>query len=622
MAITSKQLRKKFIEYYKNLGHSEIVNSSLVPQNDTTTLFTGSGMQPLIPYLLGETHPQGTRLVDIQRCLRAEDLDEVGNTPVHDTFFEMMGNWSLGDYFKKEQINWVLDFFINEIGLDINRLYITVFAGDGEVSKDTEAILHWKDAFLRYNIVAQEGNIYDVGKEGKENIKIFAYDRTKNWWERSGAKTGDPAGPDSEMFYDTGKPHNPKYGEFCHVNCDCRKFIEIANNVFMQYQKQADGSYIPLKAKNVDVGYGFERILMVANEKPSIFETDAFLPIIQKAEELSGLKFGVDPLKDKAFKVVADHIRASSMLISDGLIPSNKEQGYMLRRLIRRAIRYAKKINLERGFTKELALVVIDLLGETYTNLVENKDLIITELVTEEERFSKALDQGLKALEHSLAFRSTSSTVLSGIDAFTIYETYGFPLELISEVCEEIGVKVDLDGFNKAFSDHKEKSKMAMDVKFKGGLEGTSDMHIKYHTTTHLLHKALRDVLGDSVHQMGSNITTDRLRFDFSFDRKMTEEEIKAVEDIVNLKIDQKLLVQHVDLSKEEAEKTGALHFFGEKYGNVVRVYFIGDSLESAFSKEFCGGPHIENTGVLGKFKIVKEESSSRGVRRIKAILL
>ncbi len=622
MSLTSKELRKKFIEYYKSLGHSEIVNSSLVPQNDTTTLFTGSGMQPLIPYLLGETHPQGTRLVDIQRCLRAEDLDEVGNTPVHDTFFEMMGNWSLGDYFKKEQINWVLDFFINEIGLDINRLYVTVFSGDGEVSKDEEAVNHWKDAFLRHNIVALEGNIYDVGKEGKENVKIFAYDRKKNWWERSGAKAGDPAGPDSEMFYDTGKQHDSKYGEFCHVNCDCRKFIEIANNVFMQYQKQADGSYIPLKAKNVDVGYGFERILMVANETPSIFETDVFLPIIRKAEELSGQKYGIDAQKDKAFKVVADHIRASSMLISDGLIPSNKEQGYMLRRLVRRALRFAKKINLERGFTKELSLVVVDLLGDAHPNLIEHKNLIVSELLAEEEKFSKALDQGLKALEHALAFRGTSDELLSGQEAFMIYETYGFPLELITDVCDEVGVKIDLKGFEKAFEEHKEKSKMAMDVKFKGGLEGTSDMHIKYHTATHLLQKALRDVLGDSVHQMGSNITTDRLRFDFSYDGKMTPEEIKAVEDIVNLKISQKLPVNHVDLPKEEAEKTGALHFFGEKYGQIIRVYYIGDSLESAFSKEFCGGPHVENIGDLGTFKIQKEESSSRGVRRIKAVLV
>lgn len=620
MQLSSKDLRKKFIDYYKSLNHAEIVNASLVPQNDATTLFTGSGMQPLIPYLLGEPHPQGTRLVNIQRCLRAEDLDEVGNTPVHDTFFEMMGNWSLGDYFKKEQIGWALSFFVDVVKLDINRIYVTVFAGDNEVSMDTDAVSFWQEEFSKRGMRAEVGNIYDVGKE---NLRIFAYDRKKNWWERSGAKAGDPAGPDSEMFYDTKKPHDPKYGQFCHVNCDCRRFIEIANNVFMQYQKQVDGSYIPLKTKNVDVGYGFERILMVANAKTNIYETDAFFPLIQKLEQLSGKTYNTDPSLDKAFKVVADHIRASAMLISDGVIPSNKEQGYMLRRLIRRAIRYGQKLGATKGFTGELAKIVLDELGHAYQNLAERKEIIINELLAEEERFSKALEQGLKALEHALAFKGTSDAVLSGEEAFSIYETYGFPLELIVEVCSDLGVSVDTEGFNKAYSEHKERSKSSTDVKFKGGLEGTSDMHVKYHTATHLLHKALRDVLGESVSQMGSNITTDRLRFDFSHDKKMTPEELKAVEDLVNLKISQKLPVKYEDMSKEKAEQTGALHFFGEKYGDIVRIYYIGESLENAYSKEFCGGPHVENTGDFGGvFKIQKEEAVSRGVRRIKAILV
>ncbi len=615
MNLTHEDLRKKFVDFFVAKGHVAIPSASLVPQNDPTTLFTGSGMQPFIPYLLGETHPLGTRLVDIQKCFRAEDLDEVGNTPVHDTFFEMMGNWSLGDYFKKEQIEWVFDFFVNEIGLDPRKLYVTVFEGEGEIPKDEEAVKIWQSVYKKYEIVAKEGDIHQVGQE---NLRIFAYPKKKNWWERSGAKVGDPAGPDSEIFFDTGKPHDPKYGDICHVNCDCRRFIEICNNVFMQYKKMGDGSYVPLEQKNVDVGYGFERILMVANQKNNIFETDIAFPIIQKAQELSGKKYGSDKSLDKVFMVLADHMRASVFLIADGVVPSNKEQGYMLRRLIRRSIRFAKKLNLRKGFSVVLAKEVIGIFENSYPDLVNSESLIISELLKEEEKFSEALDKGLKKLEHLLAEKGR----LSGEDAFFIYETYGFPLELILDVAGEVNVVVNVEEFNNAYRLHKESSKSQSGAKFKGGLEGTSEMHVKYHTATHLLHKALREVLGDSVSQMGSNITTERLRFDFSYDKKMTSEQINQVEDIVNGKISEGLPVGFVNLPKKEAEESGALHFFGDKYGDVVKIHYIGENLENAYSKEFCGGPHVKNTLELGKFKIIKEESTSQGVRRIKAVLL
>ena len=450
MSLTSSTLRKKFIKFFADRGHVEIVNSSLVPEGDSTTLFTGSGMQPLIPYLLGEPHPQGKRLVNIQRAFRAEDLDEVGNTRCHHTFFEMMGNWSLGDYFKKEQISWAFEFFVDELGLDPKKLYVTVFEGEGVIPKDKDAIELWKETFAKHGITAREGDKFLVGSD--PYLRIFAYPRGKNWWERSGAKVGDPAGPDSEIFYDTGKPHNPKFGPECHVNCDCRRFIEICNNVFMQYQKEADGSYKPLKHKNVDVGYGFERIMLVANGKETTFETDLFYPLIQKLEKLSGKTYAESPELDKAFKTIADHIRASVMLLGDGVLPSNKEHGYALRRLIRRSLRFARRLGITKGFTKELAESVIEVVfKDAYPHLHAKKELVITELALEEERFGKVLDTGLKKLEHLLAFKGLQDATISGEDAFTVYETYGFPLELIIDVASEVGATVDVEAFNKAF---------------------------------------------------------------------------------------------------------------------------------------------------------------------------
>lgn len=602
--MNSKEIRNKFIAFYNQRNHKTIPSVSLIPENDSTLLFVNSGMFPLVPYLRGEKHPLGNRLVNYQRSFRTDDIDDVGDNR-HTTFFEMLGNWSLGDYFKEEQLNWWYSFLIEEIGLDPNRLYQTVYLGDDSIPKDNESIEILKSIYSKYGVEAYEGSEVINQEIDFTKFKIFAY-KDKNWWQR-GDTVGELGGTDSETFYDTGKKHNPIFGEFCHPNCNCGRFIEIGNSVFMQYIKTLDG-WQELKNKNVDFGGGLERLTMVSSDMGSIFETDLFSPIISKIEDLSGKKYSDDI---KSFEIVADHIKASCFILGDvrGVQPSNKQQGYFVRRLIRRAIVYGGKLGIE-SFGSDLAKEVVNIYKEYYPELVNNYDLIVSEIVKEEEKFRKTLNRGLKE------FNKIESGVVSGKLAFDLYQTYGFPIEITKELAQEKGKKVDLDDFNLEMNKHKGLSQTASAGMFKGGLADSSDSTTRLHTATHILLYSLRNILGDSVIQKGSNITKERLRFDFSFTRKPTEEELKRIENMVNEIIADDLEVVKEDMPLAEALNSGALSFFGEKYPSVVSVYSIGK-----ISKEICLGPHVKRTSELGKFKIIKEESSGEGVRRIKAVL-
>lgn len=602
--MNSKEIRNKFIAFYNQRNHKTIPSVSLIPENDSTLLFVNSGMFPLVPYLRGEKHPLGNRLVNYQRSFRTDDIDDVGDNR-HTTFFEMLGNWSLGDYFKEEQLNWWYSFLIEEIGLDPNRLYQTVYLGDDSIPKDNESIEILKSIYSKYGVEAYEGSEVINQEIDFTKFKIFAY-KDKNWWQR-GDTVGELGGTDSETFYDTGKKHNPIFGEFCHPNCNCGRFIEIGNSVFMQYIKTLDG-WQELKNKNVDFGGGLERLTMVSSDMGSIFETDLFSPIISKIEDLSGKKYSDDI---KSFEIVADHIKASCFILGDvrGVQPSNKQQGYFVRRLIRRAIVYGGKLGIE-SFGSDLAKEVVNIYKEYYPELVNNYDLIVSEIVKEEEKFRKTLNRGLKE------FNKIESGVVSGKLAFDLYQTYGFPIEITKELAQEKGKKVDLDDFNLEMNKHKGLSQTASAGMFKGGLADSSDSTTRLHTATHILLYSLRNILGDSVVQKGSNITKERLRFDFSFTRKPTEEELKRIENMVNEIIADDLEVVKEDMPLAEALNSGALSFFGEKYPSVVSVYSIGK-----ISKEICLGPHVKRTSELGKFKIIKEESSGEGVRRIKAVL-
>lgn len=616
MFMDSSEIRQRFLKFFEKRGHSIIPSAPLVPENDPTTLFTGSGMQPMIPYLLGQPHPLGKRIVDSQKSFRTGDIDDVGDNR-HTTFFEMLGNWSFGDYFQEEQLSWIFEFLIEEINLDPNRLYVTVFSGDKEnnLSRDDKAVEIWKRLFKEKRIDAKdveigiEANGAELGLQGG---RIFYY-QNKNWWSRAGEPNkmpiGEPGGPDSEMFYEFANvEHDQKYGKNCHPNCDCGRFIEIGNSVFMQFVKVADKKFELLPNKNIDFGGGFERIVMATLNNPDIFQIDIFKGIIETLEKLSGKSY-LDKKYTSAMRVVADHIRSSVFLIGDGVLPSNTDQGYFVRRLLRRAIRYWDKLEIPNAGIAELVLPLLSFYKEAYLETYNRKEKIIEEIKKEEQNFRKTLSQGLKEFE-------------KGVDPFTLFTSYGFPFELTLELAKEKGVEIDTKKFEEEMKKHQDLSRAGAEKKFKGGLGDTSEKSLQYHTTTHLLHKALRMVLGDNVMQKGSNITPERLRFDFTHGTKMTDEEKKKVEEIVNEQIQKALPVEVVSLPKEEAEKTGALHFFGDKYGDTVTVYYIGENLENAFSKEFCGGPHVKNTSELkGTFKIQKEEAVSAGVRRIKAVL-
>ena len=615
--MTVNEVRQKYLEFFKKRGHIVIPSASLVPENDPTTLFTGSGMQPLVPYLLGQKHPQGTRLANSQKCFRSMDIEEVGDNR-HTTFFEMLGNWSLGDYWKEEQLTWIFEFLTIELGIKKDRLWATCFDGDEKLGllRDMESAQIWKEL-----------GIYEE--------RVLFYGAEKNWWSRSGTgdkmPAGEPGGPDSEIFYDFGKElglHEKSEwkNEKCHPNCDCGRFMEIGNSVFMEYRRSAEvkppqeggkltseGIFEKLPQRNVDFGGGLERITTAVNAEPDIFKLDVFATAIARWEEESGLHYS-DLKQQAAFRVIADHTRAAGMLMENGIVPSNIGQGYVLRRLIRRAVLYADRLHVNIG----------------------------GQFKVEGDKFRKTLKAGLQELQKILRQSELTpplgkeelKSVISGKDAFLLFSSYGLPLDVTIDLAKEKGVTVDANGFQDEFRKHQEISRAGAEKKFKGGLADTSEMSVKYHTATHLLHQALRDVLGDEVRQKGSNITAERLRFDFAFSRKITEEEKKRVEDTVNEKIMLRIAVNKVVLPLAEAERTGALHFFGEKYGGEVNIYYIGDSLDSAYSKEFCGGPHVQNTGELSiaqnpdgtvgkgkKFRILKEEAVSQGIRRIKATL-
>lgn len=615
---TTNFVREQFLTHMKENGHAIIASSKLVPDNDPTTLFTGSGMQPMLPYLLGQPHPLGVRIADSQKCFRSQDIEEVGDNR-HTTFFEMLGNWSLGDFFKEGQIDIMWDFLVNKIKLDPNRLYFTVYRGNESlgIGRDEVAINKWQEKFAALGITANVGVTSEVDGM-REGERIFCFPDKKNWWSRAGVPenmpVGEPGGPDTEMFYDF--EHNKEkvlhknsqwVSEPCHVNCDCGRFVEIGNNVFMQYMR-TEGGVEELKQKNVDFGGGLERIVAALNDDPDVFNIDVFGEAKNIIEEISKQKYEGDNVY--AYRVILDHLRAATFLIGDGVMPGNKDQQYFVRRLIRRAVRFAKKLNINENFTVRVAQTFIDVYSAEYKDLSDKKDEIKSAIDQEETKFRKTLENGLKE------FEKISSVDISANDAFNLLQSFGFPIELTEELAKEKGLKVDIEGFKVLKQQHSEASRTASVGKFKGGLGGDGEIEIKYHTATHMLHEALRQVLGDHVYQKGSNITSERLRFDFSHDGKMTPEEIKKVEDIVNENIKNNLKVTREEVPYEKAREMGAIGVFDNKYGEMVSVYHVGD-----FSLEFCGGPHVESTGNMGTFKITKEEAVSQGVRRIKAVL-
>lgn len=590
--VISEELRKSYLEFFRSKGHKIIPSASLIPENDPSVLFTTAGMHPLVPYLLGEKHPQGTRLTDVQKCVRTGDIDDVGDA-THCTFFEMLGNWSLGDYFKKESISWSFEFLTKVLQIPIEKLAVTVFAGDEDCEKDEESASIWEGLGIPKN-------------------KIFYLPKEHNWWWAG--PTG-PCGPDTEIFMDTGKG---ACSDECSPSCNCGKYVEIWNNVFMQFNRTADGKLIPLEKKNVDTGMGLERTLCTINGVNSVYESDVFEDSIQKIAELSGKNYNDTPDVTKAFRIIADHIRTATFIMGDykGVTPSNVDQGYVVRRLIRRAIRFARTIGLNADSLIEVSKVFIKKYCDVYPELEENRNKIIEEFAKEGEKLSKTLEQGLKEFEKVISHIPTKT--LNGKTAFRLYDTFGFPLEMTIELAKEKGYEVDLDGYKKAQEEHIKKSSQGAEQKFKGGLQDNSQDTVLLHTATHLLLASLKMVLGDdAIQQKGSNITAERLRFDFNFDRPLTKEELQAVENAVNDIINQKIEVVCEEMDIEKARQVGATGVFANKYGEIVKVYTIG-----SYSKEMCGGPHAKNTGDLVKFKITKEQSSSAGVRRIKAVLI
>ena len=579
------EIRNKYLNYFKAHGHKVIPSSPLIPENDPSVLFNTAGMQPLVPYLLGQPHPEGKRLTDYQKCVRTNDIDEVGDNR-HLTYFEMLGNWSLGDYFKEESIKMSFEFLTKELGIPVEKLSVTVFAGDEDCPRDEFSAKCWTDAGIL------DGHIYYYGKED-------------NWWI---AGDKGPCGPDTEMFYDTGKP---ACSPDCQPSCDCGKYVEIWNNVFMEYFKDENG-YSKLKQQNVDTGLGLERMTMLLQGKETPFDTELFKPVMDKLSELQK----VDIIESR--RIVAEHLRSSMMIIADGGRPSNLDRGYVLRRLIRRMIRQMNKLQIDLNELSTLIDINVDNLKEMYPELEQNRNNIKQVIIEEKDKFVKTLNHGEREFEKEVKrLKEQGKDTIEGKVVFRLYDTYGFPPEVTKDLATENGMKISMEEFNKLFKEHQEKSRAGSEKKFKGGLASTGEMETKYHTATHLLNAALKVVLGSHVHQRGSNITEERLRFDFSHPTKMTDEEKAKTEELVNKWIQEKIPVEHLEMKKDEAIAQGAEAMFIEKYGDIVSVYKIGD-----VSLELCGGPHVENTGELGEFKIKKEESSSSGVRRIKAVLI
>jgi len=655
--MNAQDIRNAYLQFFADRGHAVIPRTQLILQGDPTTLFTGSGMQPMIPYLLGEPHPRGKRITDSQTCLRAQDIDDIGDNR-HTTFFEMLGNWSLGDYFKAEQIPWMFEFLTEVVGIDPAKLYVTCYIGNEEfdIPKDTVAAEQWANLFAEKGL---SNGMADMGSEAsaaargmKEGERIFFYDGSKNWWSRNGSEAntpvGDPCGPDSEFFYEFDFiEHDPKFGEYCHPNCDCGRYMEVGNNVFMSYKKVAAGKFEELAQKNVDHGSGLERIAAAALNDPDMFKISLMWPIIEKLEAISGKKYESNT---ESMRVIADHLRAATFLAVDGCVPSNKEQGYVMRRLIRRAIRYSFDLGIEQNFLEAIVPVIADLYVNDFPEVAENREQIIAVLVKEEKAFRQTLRKGLRELERLFGSvipvntgiqsenataksgdTSTGSPISSGMThgeiLFTLYDTYGFPVELSTEETFKQGIQLSdtwREEFDAKMKEQRERSQTASKGTFKGGLEGHDLIHKKYHTATHLLQSALRQIYGNELRQHGSNITTERLRFDFNLDRKMTPEEIAKAESLVNQWIAEDHPVKFTLYPTQEALDMGAIGPFGERYGEQVKVYQMGAD-DHIVSLEICGGPHVDHTGQLGeegkKFKITKEESSSAGIRRIKAAL-
>ena len=586
--MNADELRQRYHQFFEARGHRRIPSAPLLPENDPSVLFTTAGMHPLVPFLLGEPHPLGRRLVNVQRCIRTNDIEEVGDSS-HLTFFEMLGNWSLGDYFKAESLAWSYEFLTRELGIDPRCLAVTVFAGDADAPRDEVSAGIWRS----------------LGIPGE---RIFYLPKADNWWGPAGA-TG-PCGPDSEIFYDTGLPDHPG----CQPGCPCGKWFEIWNNVFMEYNQTAQGGYEKLPQRNVDTGMGVERTLVALNGLDDIFRVETIFPMVQRIEQLTGRPYAENP---KPFRIIADHLRAAACAIADGAMPSNVEAGYVVRRMIRRAVRYGRELGLRDNFCAALSETAIPMLAHVYPALERNQKLVAEAIDREETRFKETLERGLREYEKvTRRLRQEGQTRIPAAEAFDLYETYGLPLSLTVELAGEQGLTVDEAGFEALYEAHKDASRQATDKKFKGGLADNAEQTTRLHTATHLLHQALRRVLGTGVQQKGSNITAERLRFDFSYPERLTEEQVEAVERMVNEQIARDLPVSMEMMPLEQALQAGALAFFGEKYGEQVKVYTIGD-----FSKEVCGGPHVSRTGELGRFRIVKQEPVGHGVRRIRAVL-
>lgn len=633
--MNTETIRNEYLKFFAERGHAVIKRAPLVLHDDPTTLFTGSGMQPIIPYLLGEPHPEGKRLVDSQTCLRAQDIEDIGDNR-HTTFFEMLGNWSMGDYFKEQQIEWMFEFHKDIVKLDMSKLYVTCYIGDDRygIPKDTEAADVWARLFAGAGL---SNGMQDIGSEEDgyakgmdEGARIFFYDGSKNWWSRSGdpenTPIGDPCGPDSEMFYEFDSvEHDSAYGEHCHPNCDCGRFMEIGNNVFMAYRKVAEGQFEPLEHPNIDHGSGLERIAAAKLNSPDVFKISLLWPIIEKLQQLSGKQYDDHT---ESMRVIADHLRAATFLAVDGCVPSNKQQGYVMRRLVRRAMVKAFDLGVEQNFMEQIVPIIADLYADDYPEVAKKREEIIAVLIKEEKAFRQTLRKGLQQLA------KLASDGLTGVEVFTLYDTYGFPVELSAEEAAKQNIQLSdswREEFDAKMAEQRSRSQTAAKGTFKGGLGGQTLQHKKYHTATHLMYQALRDVLGDHVIQRGSNITEERLRFDFSHDQKVTREQLDQVEEIVNREIAKDLQISYAEYPTEEATgPLGALGQFGDRYGDTVKVYSMKDPHASAderpFSFEICGGPHVDHTLQLfedgKKFKIVKEEASSAGIRRIKAVLI
>lgn len=636
--LTADQLRQAYLDFFAKKDHVILPSSLLVPENDPTTLFTTAGMQPMMPYLLGKTHPKGKKLADSQKCFRAQDIEEVGDNR-HTTFFEMLGNWSLGDYFKREQLSWFFEFLVEVVGLDPQKLYVTVFAGNDKygIKPDLESAAIWQELFTRYQVEAEiVKNPQEINLDDNKNARIFFYPADKNWWSRSGTPeqmpSGEPGGPDSEVFYDFGQENlfhenSPFADQPCHVNCECGRFLEIGNSVFMQYLKTADG-FSELPKKNIDFGGGLERILAAAHHQPDLFQTELFWPIIRKIEAITNTTYQDH---QQQYRIIADHLKAAVMLIGDGVLPDNKDQGYIARRLLRRAMRQTRLFSTQENILPSLVEMVAQIYQQPYPDLIENKEKITQVIAQESSKFERTLAKGLREFEKLIQTKQ----VLTGETAYHLYETYGFPLEILLEEARmrELRQAPNLEeDFQAARHVHIQASKIGSEQKFKGGLADHSQRTTAFHTATHLLHQAIRQVLGEQVEQKGSNITADRLRFDFSFARALTQNEIEQVEQLVNDWIQQDLPVCKVTMPKEQALLSGVLAYFAERYPAQVDVYLIGevgkiDQTElqalpnhpKLISKELCGGPHVNSTGEIGLIKIFKEKSAAQGVRRVYA---